>query len=151
MGVMELQQTLSKQPLIFVDTMVFIYLLDAHPTYVELAATVLDAIEQGKTQAVTSTLTLAEILTAPAQIGDDEAMRDYELYLTNFPNLALQAPDVAIARVAARTRAATRLRMPDAIQIGTAIHAGVSAIVGNDKGWRNKVNDLALILLDDFL
>jgi predicted nucleic acid-binding protein len=150
MGVTELQQTLSTQRLIFVDTMVFIYVLYAHPTYVKLAATVFDAIEQGKTHGVTSTLTLAEILTAPAQAEDAQAMRDYELYLTNFPNLQLQAPDVAIARLAARVRAATRLRMPDAIQIGTAISVGASAIVGNDKGWRNKVNKPMLILLDDF-
>lgn len=151
MGIAQLQQTLASHPLICVDTMIWIYLLDEHPQYVDLAAAVFALIEQGSSQGVTSTLTLAELLTAPARAGDTQALQDYELYVTNFPNLQLLPPNVAIARQTALVRAGTGLKTPDAIQIATAIHAGASALVSNDKRWRNKINRPVLVLLDDYL
>jgi predicted nucleic acid-binding protein len=90
-------------------------------------------------------------LTAPAQAGDDRALRDHELYLTNFPNLSIVPLSVDLARQAARVRASTRLKMPDSIQIATALEAGADVVVGNDKRWRNRTGGLPLLLLDDFL
>lgn len=151
MGIAQLQQALASHHLIGVDTMVWIYLLDEHPRYADLAMTVFALIEQGTVQGVTSTLTLAEILTAPARAGNTQAMQDYELYLTHFPHLQLMPPSVEIVRQAALVRAGTNLKMPDAIQIATAIHAGATALVSNDKQWRNRVNQPMLVLLDDYL
>lgn len=151
MGVAQLQQTLARHQLICVDTMVWIYLLDEHPQYADLATAVFELIEQGTVHGVTSTLTLAEILTAPARSGDTQALQDYELYLTNFPHLQLQPLDISGARVAASIRATTGLKMPHAIQVATAIQAGASAIVSNDKQWRNKISKPEVVLLDDYL
>lgn len=151
MGVAEFQRALVGHKLVALDTMVFIYLLDEHPAYVEIAAALFAMIERGELQGVTSTLTLAEVLTRPAQQANVAALRDYELYLTNFPNLDLAALSVDGARRAATVRAATGLKMPDAIQIATAHVAGADAIISNDKAWRNKINQPALLLLDDFV
>ncbi len=151
MGIAQLQQALAGHHLISVDTMVWIYLLDEHPRYADLATAVFALIEQGTVQGVTSTLTLAEILTAPARAGNTQALQDYELYVTNFPNLQLMPPNVEIARQTALVRASTGLKMPDAIQIATAIQAGATALVSNDKQWRNKVDKPVLVLLDDYL
>jgi predicted nucleic acid-binding protein len=131
--------------------MVFIYLLEAHPRYAGLASAMLEMVEQGTVAGLTSTLTMAELLTAPAQAGDDTALRDYELYLTNFPHLTILPLTIAIARRAARVRAKTKLKMPDAIQIATAMGAGADIIIGNDKRWRSRTGGLPLLLLDDFL
>jgi predicted nucleic acid-binding protein len=150
MGVADLRSTLATHSLLCVDTMVFIYLLDANPHYVELATAVFASIEQSVVHGVTSTLTLAEVLIAPLKQGNTQAVIDYELYLTNFPNLHLQPPTNEIARMAATVRATTGLKMPDAIQVATAIVTGAGAIISNDKQWRNKVTQPALILLDDY-
>ncbi len=151
MGVAQLHTHLSQYRTPFLDTMILIYLIEDHPRYADLAAVVMERIEQGTIHGLTSTLTIAELLTAPAQNDDDKALRDYELYLTNFPNLSIMPLTVDIARQAARVRAATTLKMPDCIQIATAVQSGSDAIVGNDKSWRNRTGDLPLILLDDFL
>lgn len=151
MGVAALAAALTTHPIVFVDTMVIVYLLENHPVYADVAATVMNTIEQGVVTGVTSMLTLAELLTGPALAGNLTALRDYELYLTNFPNLTLHPIDADVARKVATVRAATGLRTPDAIQLATAELAGATAIVGNDKGWKGKTGALDLLLLDAFL
>ena len=131
--------------------MLFIYLLEDHPRYADLADAVMELIENGASVGVTSTLTIAELLTAPAQAGDDRVLRDYELYLTNFPNLSIIPLSIDLARQAARVRATTGLKMPDSIQIATALESGADIIIGNDKRWSNRTGGLPLVLLDDFL
>jgi predicted nucleic acid-binding protein len=151
MGVAELHLQLSRYSAPFLDTLLLIYLLEEHPLYVDLADVVMESIESGVSNSLTSTLTIAELLTAPTQAGDDKALRDYELYLTNFPNLLIVPLSVDLARQAARVRASTRLKMPDSIQIATALEAGADVVVGNDKRWRHRTGGLPLLLLDDFL
>lgn len=150
MGIAALQQALAGHQLVYVDTMIWIYLLDEHPQYSDLAALIFDQIEQGILSGVTSTLTLAEILTAPARSGNPQALHDYELYLTNFPNLQLIAPGIEIARLTAHVRASTGLKTPDAIQVATAYYAGADLIISNDKKWRTKILKPALLLLADY-
>jgi predicted nucleic acid-binding protein len=130
--------------------MVFVYLLDDHPRYVELSAVVLSAVESGRLEGITTTVTLAELLTAPAQAGDERALRDYELYLTHFPHLTILPLDVGLARLAARTRVQSGLPLPDAVQVAAASHAGCDVIVSNDRRWRGKTGPLELVLLDEF-
>jgi len=151
MGVAALATALAPHPIVFVDTMVIVYLLENHPVYGDVAATVMNTIEQGVVTGVTSMLTLAELLTGPARAGNFTALRDYELYLTNFPNLTLHSIDADVARKVATVRAATGLRTPDAIQLATAELAGATAIVGNDKGWKGRTGALDLLLLNAFL
>jgi predicted nucleic acid-binding protein len=131
--------------------MVFSYQLANHPRYAPLTSVVLKAVESGQIAGLISTVTLAEILTLPAKAGDRQAMQDYELYLTHFPNLRLVTLDTALARETALVRAATGLRTPDAIQVATARLAGADAIVTNDRRWDGKVTDPALVMLDSFL
>jgi len=133
------------------DTMVFSYHLSDHPRYAPLTTVVLETIESGKITGLTTTITLAELLTVPAQRNDQRAMQEYELYLTHFPNLRIVSLDIALAREAALVRAATRLRMPDAIQVAAARLYDADAIVTNDHRWVQRMTQLALVLLDDYL
>ena len=87
MGVTELQQDIYDHRLLLVDTAVFSYHLYDHPRYAPLTAVILEAIESGKVAGLTTTVTLSELLTLPAQAGDQHAMQDYELFITHFPNL----------------------------------------------------------------
>jgi predicted nucleic acid-binding protein len=75
--------------LLLLDTLVFSYHLSNHPRYAPLTTVVLETIESGKATGLTTTLTLAELLTVPAQSDDRCAMQEYELYLTHFPNLRI--------------------------------------------------------------
>lgn len=151
MGIVELRTTVVRHESVFIDTMIFSYLLMEHPTYVDLAGTVLKLIEQGEVGGVISMITVAEILTPPAIKGDEQVARLYELYLRNFPNLTILPVDFDIARATAKIRGQTRLRTPDALQIATAQIAGVGAIITNDKQWLDKSETVEVIILDNYL
>ena len=150
MGVNALRAALAAHKIAFIDTMVFAYLLDEHAVYADVAEVILAAVEGGSLYGVTSALTLAELLTGPACAGNLQAMRDYEIYLTNFPNLVILPIDKSLARSIAQTRAATGLRLPDVVQLATASVAGADVIIGNDKQWQGKVGDRTYLMLDDF-
>ena len=149
MGVEALREVLSRCRMLMLDTMVFSYHLAGHPDYTPLTSTILSAVESGAVAGLTSTITLAELLTRPAQEKDLHALRDYELYLTNFPNLKLVPLDAAVAREAALVRAVTGLRMPDAIQIAAARINGADTISTNNRAWIGKVAAPALLILGD--
>jgi predicted nucleic acid-binding protein len=146
MGVEELRQTMLQYRLVALDTMMFSYHLFNHPRYAPLTAVVLETIESGRVAGLITAVTLAELLTVPAQANDRRAMRDYEFYLTHFPNLRLVPLDAALARETALVRAETRLRMPDAVQM-----AGADALVTNDRRWAGRVTEPALVMLDEYL
>jgi predicted nucleic acid-binding protein len=150
MGVDVLRTALATHKIAFIDTMVFAYLLGEHAVYADLAEAVVATVEHGSLHGVTSALTLAEILTGPARVGNLKALREYEIYLTNFPNLTILPVDATLARPIAQVRATTGLRMPDAVQIATAAAAGADLIVGNDKQWRGKIGSCTFLVLDDF-
>ena len=52
--------------------------------------------------------------------------------LSTYPNLDWVAPDLEIADLAARLRAAHRLKTPDALQAATAVRTGASGLITND-------------------
>ena len=150
MGVEALDQALSGYGLLALDTMVFSYQLSNHPRYAPLTHTVLERIESGRAGGLTTTITLAELLTVPAQAADQRAMQDYELYLTHFPNLRLVPLDADLARETARVRAASKLRMPDAVQVAAARLYKADAIVTNDHRWTGRVRGPAVVMLEDY-
>ena len=131
--------------------MILIYVLERHPRYFSLAREVLESIESGLTDGVVSAITLTELLTAPAQADDVAAMRDYELYLLNFPNLTIQPLNVEVARESAHMRARTSLPSPDAIILATALQARADAIITNDRRWRHKLDHPAVLILEDYI
>jgi predicted nucleic acid-binding protein len=150
-NVADLRARLASYALLLLDTMVLSYHLANHPRYAPLTQVVLQAVESGQVRAVVSTLTLAEVLTAPAQACNRQAMVDYELYLTQFPNLRLVAFDATTARETALVRASTGLRVPDAVQVATARICKADAIVTNDRRWVGRVMAPALVMLDDYV
>jgi predicted nucleic acid-binding protein len=147
----DLNRALAACRLVCLDTMVFSYQLSSHPRYSPLTTAVLAAVEVGQVAGMTTAITLAEILTVPARAGDEQALREYELYLTNFPHLVVVPLDADLARETALVRAATGLRTPDAIQVAAARRAGADAVVTNDRRWGGRVRAPALILLDDYV
>ncbi len=81
---------------------------------------VLEAVESGQVMGVTTTVTLAEILSLPARLSSRAVMLEYELYLTHFPNLRLGAAGCGPGPGDRWVRGTTGLRLPDALQVAAA-------------------------------
>ena len=150
MAVASLLAALSPHRLAFLDTNIFSYHLCDHPRYAPLSAAILSAVESGVLAGLTTTLTLAELLTLPAKAGNAQALADYELFVTCFPNLCLVPLDQAVAREAALVRASTGLRTPDAIQVASARVHKADVILSNDRKWSNCISHPQVLLLEAY-
>ena len=129
------------------DTAPLIYYLEEHPTYLPLVDPFFDALARGDLYAVTSTVTLIEVLRQPLRHGDAALAAQYRSLLLNNRSIGMRAVSVAIAEEAARLRATYTLRTPDAVQLATALDAGASAFLTNDARLA-AIPDLRVLVLD---
>ena len=127
-----LQEFLARHRRIALDTNVFIYHIEANPDYAGLAGEVFAWLERSAHTAVTSSLTMTELLVQPYRRSNQLLVNQYFGLLSAFPNLEWVAPNLTIADTAARLRARHRLRTPDAIHAATAICCGATALLTND-------------------
>ena len=130
-----------------VDTSPFIYLVEEHPTYLDLVAEFFSAVHAGRIIAVTSTVTLLEVLVQPFRRRADHMANEYQQVLLNSPNLSCVTVTGEIAEEAARLRANYNLRTPDAIQLATAIRSGATSFLTNDS-FLTSVPGVAVLVLD---
>ncbi|HEX9924884.1 MAG TPA: PIN domain-containing protein [Anaerolineae bacterium] len=146
-----LEQQLAAHSVIGLDTRFFIYHLEAHPDYLPLTKRILKAVESGRWQAVTSTVTIMELTVQPWRINRPDIARQYEVLLANFPNLQIIEVNRSGARRAAQLRAIYNIRPADALQVGTAIINGATGWVSNDKKLKRLASILDVVILDEFI
>ena len=127
---------LGEHPVLVVDTAPIIYWFEGHPRLADRFAAVFETVEAGDATAVISTVTLAEVLAGPLRAANELLTAQYREALTRSPGWQVVPLDVDLAVEAARVRAAYRLRLPDAIQVATAIRTGAAALVTHDRALR---------------
>lgn len=118
-----------------VDTAPIIYLMEDHPTLLEAYLPIFERIEAGTLQGVISTVTLAEFLSGPLGNGNEILADRYYQSLANGTNWHIQELDAPVSFTAARIRTRYGLKLPDAIQVATAIHSNSSALVTHDRDF----------------
>jgi len=133
-----------------IDTSPFIYHFQSAAVYSKITTDLFDAVEKGLIRAVTSVITLMEVLVKPMSDGNVKAAEEYRILLLTFPNLSLRTIDDKVASRAAGLRASYRIRAPDALQLSAAIEEGAKAFVTNDEKL-SKVKDLPVFVLKSFL
>ena len=101
---------------IALDTSVFIYQLEANARYLALTDQIFTWIERPGGKAVTSTITMTELLVQPYRAADQQQADEFYVLLSTYPNLEWIAPNLEIADRAAKLRALHGLRTPDALQ-----------------------------------
>ncbi len=130
------------------DTAPLIYFIEKYPTYLDIVRPFFQAISRGEVKAVTSVVTLIEVLVHPLRCGDAGLAERYRDLLLNAEGLTTVAFSTEAAQEAARLRAIHNLRTPDAIQIATALCAGASCLLTNDARLA-AVRDLRVLVLDE--
>jgi predicted nucleic acid-binding protein len=115
------------------DSSIFVYYIEENPRYLPLLDPIFDALVESRLKAATSALTLLETLVVPLRSGNEVLARQYERFLTNSEGLLLVQIGPSLLRAAAHVRASTRLKTPDAIQVTSALSAGCSTFLTNDR------------------
>ena len=127
---------------IVIDASILVAYLDGSDAFGEVAAHLLDdLVAPGTYPATVSAITVTECLVRPFRVGP-EAVVLASTFLEHFPNLQVRPVDVTVATEAARIRAMTGLRAPDALVLATAIVDGIGTVVTADGTWGRAVGIL---------
>ncbi len=136
--------------MICLDTMVFIYHFESHPRYRSATLAVFESIERGEISAVTSVLSLLEVLTGVRKAGNPALEKQYRWVFRSFPNLKLIPVDEEVAEEGSWLRAKYGIRTPDAIQIGAALVSGSDGFVTNDTTLK-RIEEIDVLVLESLL
>ena len=150
MGLNRLRTFLRRHRRIALDTSIFIYQLEANVRYLALTDHIFSWLERPANKAVTSTITMTELLVQPYRDSDEQRVDEFYGLLSTYPNLDWIAPNLEIADLAARLRALHHLRTPDALQAATAAHAQATGLITNDPVFE-RVETFQTLVLDQLL
>jgi predicted nucleic acid-binding protein len=141
---------LTRHRKIGLDTSVFIFQVEENPKYFSVTDPIFEWLEHPKAHAVTSTITMLELLVQPYRRSDIDRVNRFYALLSTFPHLEWVPPTLRIADTGAQLRADFNLRTPDALQAATALTNGATGFVSNDSVFR-RITALEVIVLDDLV
>jgi predicted nucleic acid-binding protein len=146
-----LTEKLTGAGIVGLDTSIFIYHLEANPTYAPLTKTAFENMEEGTFEGVTSAITLMELTVLPWRMGHENVAREYEAVLANYPNLYIVDVDRDVARLAAKLRADYNVSPADALQVAASLQADAKTFLTNDKQLIGLQAIIEILILDDFV
>lgn len=127
--------------LLLLDSAPLIYFLEDHPELGPRFDPLFDMHSRDLVRFAVTTVTIAEVLTGPVALGEEALVRRYRSILESWQVIVL---DSSIAESAARLRASLRLKLPDAVQVASALAVNADALVTHDRDFA-KVNALRVI------
>ena len=141
--------TLPLAGLVYLDASGLIYSVERVEPYRTLLEPMWQEAQDDNLTIVSSPVLVIEALVKPLRDGNTEIESQYrELFASNAVRL-LDASD-QVFEDAARLRAATGLKIPDALHAATALRAGCALFITNDTDFR-RVQRLPVVVLDDLL
>ena len=135
---------------IYLDANVFIYAVEGFPKYAKLCAGILQSIEDMKIHAVTSELTLAEVLARPLKDQKLAIAAVYQELIRSQFDLKVVPISREILIAAAYLRATLNCRLPDAIHLATAQQYGSEFFLTADKAIKVPTS-MRCLTLDELL
>lgn len=131
-GAEALKEFLGKHRSVCLDTNVLIYWVENHPLYAPVLEPLFSRLDRGTIAAVTSTVTMLEILVMPYRDSNVDLVNQLYSLMATYPGLLWADLTLLIADTGARLRAEFNLRTPDAIQAATALHTNSTGLISND-------------------
>ncbi len=147
---LRLRRVIEKHEIIGLDSAPFIYYLEEVTPYADLLDPVFGGLENHSRRAVTSAVTLAEILAKPFADKNFSLVDEIKFTIKSFASLSVVTIDEKLVEAAALIRARYTVRLPDALQIAAAIHGEATLLLTNDKRMK-KVDAIEILVLSDFL
>lgn len=123
---------------VFLDTNIFIYLIEDQGTNGRRVAALLDRLSARRDSVYTSALTLGELLVKPVTEGHVSLAAEYEAALTP-PSVTLLGFDRGAARRYAEIRLDKSIKAPDATQLAVASSAEIDLFITNDERLSRKI------------
>ncbi len=130
--------------LVSIDTNIFVYFFQQHKQFGVAAKSLFELMAQKQTRAVTSIITLTELLSIPTS---EEVTEELTARFLETPNLIISEINQTIALDAARIRRLYGIRTPDALQLATALFHKSDFFITSDQRLKS-FKDLSIIILN---
>lgn len=134
--------------LVYLDSNILMYLLRGEGTHFEQSVPLLTAAQQGEFDALIGDAVVAEVMVGFYRSTDLIAQQRARAFLTASGLLTIRHHDTADFDLAARLRATHGFALLDALHVATAMNAGCSALITNDKRLGD-INGLDILQLAD--
>jgi predicted nucleic acid-binding protein len=121
---------------VYFDANVFIYAVEQSPEHAVFLDELFTLLEMGEVAAVTSELTLAEVLAKPLEAQRSDLAQIYEAMITPSNWLTVVPVGRIVLVEAARLRVPLGLKLPDAIHVASAVAARCDVVLSNDRRLR---------------
>jgi len=135
---------------VFFDSAPFIYVFEDNPPYKKLLAPIFLAVDDGTIHAVTSLMTVIEVLSKPYRFEQWDLIETYRDVFGSKPKIEVFPLTMEVADFAAKVRGQYGLKTPDAIQWATAKLNNVDYYLTNDMGFK-VLNDERILFVDEYL
>lgn len=134
---------------VYLDANIFIYALEGYPQFQSRVTALLTAIDQRGIEAVTSELTVAEVLVKPFRDQQAGQQAAYQRILQTAPAFRVVTISRDILVTAAQLRGRFSVKLPDAIHAATAQQYRCSTFLTNDAGFKT-ISDLPVVLFSEW-
>ena len=134
---------------ICIDTAPFIYLIEQNPKYLGILRPIFAEIDAGKIDALTSNITLLEVLVLPFKTKNESLAEKYREILLYAEGLTTFEIAHDVSKLSSKLRAKYLIRSLDAIQIAVGVIYGADVFLTNDSSLK-KVRDIRVVILEDF-
>ena len=147
---LKFRRALEKHGVVGLDTGPIIYFIEDVAPYADLIEPLFHLLENHRLSVVTSTITLAEILTKPLADKNYALVDEIKFTLESFSKLSMVPVDERLAEAAALIRARYAIRLPDALQIAAAIQCEATLFLTNDRRMK-RIDAFEVLVLADYL
>lgn len=125
-----MKRSLSKINVVGLDTNIFIYHFHNNPDFTSYTDKIFNLLVENKIKVVTSLITLIELLSFKAP---HDRLRRLKESFEQLPNLTVFPVDESMALKIAEIRREYGFRLPDSIQLATALLGKAQVFISNDQ------------------
>jgi len=126
--------------LVYWDTMLFIYWLEANPTHARQVERIHNRMEERGDQLCTSVFTIGEVLTGTYKTAGTDEVKKIRDYFES-PAIRLLPFNTGVADRYAQIRVRWKVSPADAIHLASAAVAGTDLYISNDASLKRLVID----------
>lgn len=134
-----------RNKILALDSNIFIYHFEANPRYTSYTTHVFNTIINKSNTGITSIISLIETLSYPSP---QTVLDQIEESFKTLPNFTMYDINQEIASQAAQIRRNYKIRLPDAVQLATALYAKADIFITNDSKLQG-FNEIKIIQLVD--
>ncbi len=133
-----------------VDTNIFVGVLNKESLSAS-SKEILDKIDSGSLDCVVSTVVIAEMCAGYHMAGEADEKDDFLAHLQGSQSYDIIELSVGIADQAGRIKAATGLKLPDAIIVASAVKGEAECLITNDESLKKAAEFIKVVTSREFV